>query len=104
MLVISIMTMFISAIVKAIFDLRIWIPNLLMNVSTMIRGSTSNCPSVPFGGTTLDDSERSRLSKNLRVRYGNIRTQDGNPGELGIGELAEGEGKVTRDTQNETYW
>ncbi|KAI1655526.1 hypothetical protein F4813DRAFT_161875 [Daldinia decipiens] len=103
-LVISIMAMFISAIVKAIFDLRIWIPDLLMNVSTMIRGSASNCPSVPFGGTTLDDSERSRLLKNLRVRYGNIRTQDGSPGELGIGELAEGEGKATRVTQNEAYW
>lgn len=38
------------------------------------------------------------------VRYNNFRTQDGSPGELGIGELAEGEGKVTRDTQNETYW
>ncbi|OTB10318.1 hypothetical protein K445DRAFT_323091 [Daldinia sp. EC12] len=103
-LVISSTTMFVSGIIKAVFDLRIWIPDLLMNVSTMIRGNTSNCHSVPFGGTTLDDSERSRLLKNLKVRYGNIRASDGGPGELGIGELAEDEGKVTRVTGNETYW
>ncbi|KAI8964326.1 hypothetical protein F5Y11DRAFT_102623 [Daldinia sp. FL1419] len=103
-LVISVTTMFLSGIVKAIVDLRIWIPDLLMNVSTMIRGNTSNCPSVPYGGTALDDSERSRLLKNLKVRYGNIRPQDDNPGELGIGELAEGEGKTTRVRLDETYW
>ncbi|KAI1408323.1 hypothetical protein F5Y13DRAFT_204858 [Hypoxylon sp. FL1857] len=103
-LVLSTSVMFTSGIVKLVYDLKIWIPDLLMNVSTLLRGSMSHCPNLPFGGTTLDDSDRSRLLKDRMVRFGNIRAEDGSAGELWIGELAEDEGHVTEVARDKTYW
>ncbi|KAI0842389.1 hypothetical protein F5Y06DRAFT_292316 [Hypoxylon sp. FL0890] len=69
-LVLSTSAMFTSSIIKFVFDLKIWIPDLLMNVSTLLRGSMSHCPNLPYGRTTLDDSDSSRLLKDRMVRFG----------------------------------
>lgn len=103
-LVLATSVMLTSGVIKFVFDLKIWIPDLLMNVSTLLRGSMPHCPNLPFGGTTLDDSDRSRLLKDRMVRFGNIRAEDGSAGELWIGELAEDEGHVTEVARDKTYW
>ncbi|KAK9422893.1 hypothetical protein SUNI508_04560 [Seiridium unicorne] len=103
-LIISTLVMFTNGILKLVLDLNIWIPELLMNVSTLLRGAVFNCPSFPFGGSAMDDSDRSRLLRDQYVRFGNIAVEDGYAGELGIGELAENEGRVTKVRRDMKYW
>ncbi|KAI2780444.1 hypothetical protein F4815DRAFT_470312 [Daldinia loculata] len=103
-LIISTSIMFAAGIAKLLLDLNIWIPDLLMNVSTLLRGNGYNCPSLPYGGSTLEDSERSRHLRDRMVRFGNILTEDGHAGELGIGEAVEAEGMVTKVKGDMKYW
>ncbi|KAI0104526.1 hypothetical protein F4814DRAFT_430969 [Daldinia grandis] len=96
--------MFAAGIAKLLLDLNIWIPDLLMNVSTLLRGNRCNCPSLPYGGSVLDDTERSKHLRDRMVRFGNILTENGHAGELGIGEAVEAEGKVTKVRGDMKYW
>ncbi|KAI0012070.1 hypothetical protein F4779DRAFT_570340 [Xylariaceae sp. FL0662B] len=102
-LIISTCVMFASGVIKLVFDLCISIPDLKMNASTLLRGGVLNCPSLPLGGAAMDDTEGSKLLYDQRVRFGNISTEDGHIGELGIGEPAECQGKVTEVKSNMSY-
>lgn len=48
-------TVMLGCIVKLFVDLRILLPDLLMNVSTMLRGDMPHCPNLPFEGSALDE-------------------------------------------------
>ncbi len=83
---------------------------ILMNVSTMTRGNPNF--GLPDGGGTLPDEARSRLLRQLRVRFG-----DGSPGNatatsswggstvrgLAIGDCAEDGGHVSRIRRDDVY-
>lgn len=103
-LVLSTSAMFVSCVVKLSIDLKIWIPDLLMNVSTMLRGSMSRYTGIPYGGSAFDDSDRSRLLKDRMVRFGDIKAGDEYAGELGIGEIIEDGGGVAKVRRDKRYW
>lgn len=67
--------------------LRFWLrgPELSLNVSNITRDNPN--VAAPVEGTTLDSSDRSRLLKDLRVRFGDLRP-DGDVGHLGIGSVS----------------
>ncbi|KAJ8133526.1 hypothetical protein O1611_g84 [Lasiodiplodia mahajangana] len=106
-LVISASILFLTAVLKLVLDLHILIPDLQMNASTLLRGNIAHFPSVPYGGSAMDDGDRSRLLRHYRVRFGHRPMVVGdvmNAGELGVGELAEEEGSVKRVKKGEKYY
>lgn len=95
-LVISTSVLFLAAVFKLVLDLYIFIPNLQLNASTLLRGNVANCPSLPYGGSAMDDGDRSRLLRHRKVRFGHRIMVAGHADELGMGELEEEEGFIKR--------
>jgi hypothetical protein len=56
-------------------------PELAMNMSTVLR--EARCTDIPEGGTTLDDDERGKLLKNVRVKMGDVAPEN-DVGRIGI--------------------
>jgi hypothetical protein len=59
-------------------------PVLAMNASTLLR--EARCPEIPMGGMALDDDERGRLLKDVKIRLGDMMPGE-SAGEIGIGAL-----------------
>jgi hypothetical protein len=60
-------------------------PVLAMNASTLLRAAADS--RVPAGGMAMDDDERGRLLKDVRVRLGDLAGEEG-VGRIGIGVLS----------------
>ncbi|KAI1273411.1 hypothetical protein F5Y07DRAFT_411421 [Xylaria sp. FL0933] len=103
-LVLSTSILFLTAFCKLVLDLHILIPHLQMNASTLLRGNMANCPSFPYGGSALDDDDRSRLLRHHRVRFGQRLERARQSEELGIGELEEDEGSVKKVVKGKKYY
>jgi hypothetical protein len=95
-LVVATAAMFLAAAAKLFIDLQIWIPELSMNVSTLTRGN--RFLGHPPGGSILSDYERSRLLKDVRVRFGDVANQEP------VGHLAIGDEKRVARFQERRYY
>ena len=62
-------------------------PQFLLNVSTMVRDSPH--VGIPVTGSTLGSTERARLTKKVRVRFGDVATGD-EVGHLAVGSIGMG--------------
>lgn len=62
-------------------------PCLSMNITTMIRDNPY--VDIPAGGSTLDDSERSKLLQNVRVRLGDVAPA-AKTGHIALGTISDG--------------
>ncbi|KAF6842611.1 hypothetical protein CMUS01_02927 [Colletotrichum musicola] len=99
-LVVSVAVLLAAAAAGLALDLRIRIPRLLMNVSTMTRGNPNF--GVPVGGGALSDEKRARLLADVRVRFGETEVRDGQY-DLVIGDCAEHGGRVATVTKGRVY-
>ncbi|KAF9874641.1 hypothetical protein CkaCkLH20_07778 [Colletotrichum karsti] len=91
-LIISTVVLLLSAIAGLILDLNIWVPKLLMNVTTLTRGNPNF--GVPLGGGTTPDEVRGRLLADVKVRFGDA--DDHGSRDLVIGDCVEDGGRVSR--------
>lgn len=99
-LVVSVAVLLAAAAAGLALDLRIRVPRLLMNVSTMTRGNPNF--GVPVGGGALSDEKRARLLADVRVRFGETEVRDGTH-DLVIGDCAEHGGRVATVTKGRVY-
>lgn len=99
-LVVAILVLLFAAVVGLVLDLQIWVPRLLMNVSTLTRCNPNIW--VPSGGGALSDEARGNLLADVKVRFGNVRTED-DVDDLVIGDCAETGGHVTKLTKRKLY-
>lgn len=99
-LIIATLAMFLAAVVKMFVDLKIWIPQLSMNVSTATRNNPAFAQ--PQGGSVLSDRARSRLLKDIKVRFGDLVPGE-QVGQLAIGDCFEDGGHVTRFQKDRYY-
>ena len=74
-------------------------PDFSVNVSTMIRDNPH--VALPSNGSNLDTSQRSRLLKNKRVRFGDV-TPYNDVGHLAVGSIDDG-GIVAQANKNRLY-
>lgn len=81
-LIIASIAILLSGITSIVLSTITIGPELAMNISTVLREAKH--ADLPGGGTTLDDDERGRLLKDVKVRMGDVRPRRG-VGRIGIG-------------------
>lgn len=88
-LLIATLVPLLAGIISVIFDLipSSLDPTLSMNITTMIRENPY--VDIPAGGSTLDDSERSRLLQDVRVRLGDVAPA-AKTGHIALGTISNG--------------
>ncbi|OHF03209.1 hypothetical protein CORC01_01593 [Colletotrichum orchidophilum] len=99
-LIISTLILLVAAGIGLVLDLQIWVPRLLINVSTLTRCNPNF--GVPAGGGALSDEERAKLMADMRIRFGDIKTGDDSD-DLVIGDCVETGGHVSRFTKGKLY-
>lgn len=82
--VLAVVVMFLAAVVGVILSHLTVNPDVLGYASTMTRDNA--WVKLPGGvaGTTLDGLERTRLLRHLEVRFGDVRSHDGEAGHLAL--------------------
>jgi len=100
-LILSAIVMLASVFVSLWTDARLCVPRILMNVSTMTRGNPNF--GLPEGGGALSDEGRSRLMRDIKVRFGDADPWGGTVHGLTIGDCAEAGGRVARVDKNGLY-
>ncbi|KAH6887019.1 hypothetical protein B0T10DRAFT_490609 [Thelonectria olida] len=98
-LILSTFVVLLVSIAGLVTDLVIWVPRLMMNVSTLTRGNSNF--GLPAGGGALADEERSRLLKGVRVRFGVVSGLDDEY--LLIGDCIEEGGRVSGAHKGNAY-
>ncbi|CAI0654279.1 unnamed protein product [Colletotrichum noveboracense] len=99
-LIISVVVLFTAAIAGLLIDFGVWVPKLLLNISTLTRGNPNF--GVPAGGGAFTDEERSRLLGDLRVRFGDAE-MSGDKHDVVIGDCVEDGGRVAKLTHRRLY-
>ncbi|KAF2190449.1 hypothetical protein K469DRAFT_746947 [Zopfia rhizophila CBS 207.26] len=75
-------------------------PSLAMNISTMVRDHP--LVEIPAGGCTLDDNERSRLLRDVKVRLGDVEP-GADVGRIAVASVGSGRGAVGRIRRKRLY-
>jgi hypothetical protein len=77
-------------------------PDLMMNISSL---STFNNPYIPLpsSGTYLDASDRSRLLKDFKIRFGDVAST-ADVGSLAIGSVNESEGPTVKKIRKDRLY
>lgn len=92
--------MMLAAVMKFMVDLKIWVPDLAMNVSTLTRGNPAFA--IPVGGSGLSDSERLKFLKDVKARFGDV-DPGGQAGYLVVGGCLEDGGRAGRYRRQRSY-
>ncbi|KAF6838800.1 hypothetical protein CMUS01_04498 [Colletotrichum musicola] len=99
-LVVAVLILLFATVVGIVLDLQIWVGRLLMKVSTLTRSNPNIW--VPAGGGALSDEARGKLLADIKVRFGDVKTEDG-VDDLVIGDCAETGGHVSTFTKRKLY-
>lgn len=101
-LLIATLAPFLAGILNVVLDLMPSSlgPTLSMNISTMIRDNPY--VAIPQGGSTLDDSERSRLLRDVKVRLGDVAPA-AETGHIAVGSLSGDKEVVVRLQHRRLY-
>ncbi|KAK1640855.1 hypothetical protein BDP81DRAFT_390193 [Colletotrichum phormii] len=99
-LIASTLVLLLTTILDFALNLKIWVPKLLMNTSTLTRGNPNF--EVPVGGGALSDEARARLLADVKVRFGDSEGVDDSH-DLIIGNCVEYGGRVSKLTKRKLY-
>ncbi|KAH7149274.1 hypothetical protein B0J13DRAFT_551056 [Dactylonectria estremocensis] len=89
-LILSTALMWTAAMVTMVVDLKLRMPKMLMNITTMTRGNPNF--GLPPGGGGLPDETRGKIIRNIKVRYGSVEGND--PDDFVVGSCVESGGSV----------
>ncbi|KAH7148525.1 hypothetical protein EDB81DRAFT_792487 [Dactylonectria macrodidyma] len=89
-LILTTVLMWTAAVVTMVVDLKLRMPKMLMNITTMTRGNPNF--GLPPGGGGLPDETRGKLIRNIRVRFGSVEGND--PDDFVVGTCIESGGSV----------
>ncbi|KAH7011527.1 hypothetical protein EDB80DRAFT_891338 [Ilyonectria destructans] len=90
-LILSTVLMWAAAMVTMAVDLKLRVPKMLMNITTMTRGNPNF--GLPPGGGGLPDETRGRLIRHVKVRFGSVEGHE--PDDLVVGACVESGGSVS---------
>lgn len=90
-LILTTLLMWTAAMLTMAVDLKLGVPRMLMNITTMTRGNPNF--GLPPGGGGLPDETRGRLIRDVKVRFGSVEGND--PDDLVVGACVEGGGSVS---------
>ncbi|KAK4460423.1 hypothetical protein QBC42DRAFT_347998 [Cladorrhinum samala] len=87
LLFIAVLVPFVACLVNIALASYLKGPHLSMNFSTLTRDNPF--VGIPAGGSALSDHDRSKLLRNVRIRYGDV-TSDADVGHIAIGTADDG--------------
>ncbi|KXH59993.1 hypothetical protein CNYM01_08143 [Colletotrichum nymphaeae SA-01] len=99
-LAVATLVLLLTTVLDFALSLKIWVPKLLMNISTLTRGNPNY--DVPAGGGALSDEARAKLLANVKVRFGDAEGVD-ESSDLVIGNCVEHGGRVSKLTKGKLY-
>ncbi|KAL2880591.1 hypothetical protein SGCOL_003963 [Colletotrichum sp. CLE4] len=99
-LIMATLVLLLTAILDLALSLNIWVPKLLMNMSTLTRGNPNF--DVPAGGGALSDETRAKLLANVKVRFGDAEGMD-DSNDLIVGSCVGHGGRVSKLTEGKLY-
>ncbi|KAK1712924.1 uncharacterized protein BDZ83DRAFT_756928 [Colletotrichum acutatum] len=99
-LVMATLVLLPTTLLDFVLSLKIWVPKLLMNMSTLTRGNPNF--DVPAGGGALSDEARAKLLANFKVRFGDAEGVDESC-DLVMGNCVEHGGRVSKLTKGKLY-
>ncbi|KAK1506649.1 hypothetical protein CTAM01_02981, partial [Colletotrichum tamarilloi] len=99
-LIVATLVLLLTTVLDFALSLKIWVPKLLMNISTLTRGNPNF--DVPAGGGALPDEARAKLLANVKVRFGDAEGVDESH-DLVIGNCVEHGGRVSKLMKGKLY-
>jgi len=93
------LAMVIASLVHPVIRMLRHAPNLVLNISTMVKDSPY--VGLPSTGSTLDSADRARLVKRIKVCLGDVASED-DVGHIAIGSVS-GEHRVARVRKGRLY-
>ncbi|EXF80137.1 hypothetical protein CFIO01_09109 [Colletotrichum fioriniae PJ7] len=99
-LIVATLVLLLTTVLEFALGLKIWVPKLLMNISTLTRGNPNF--DVPAGGGALSDEARAKLLADIKVRFGDAEGAN-ESSDLIIGNCVEYGGRVSKLTKGRLY-